>query len=88
MQIYRWPIHFEKMGRPTKVDDQEILQAIALSPDPVVTAPELSEKLGYSNDGIRHRLESLQDNGLVKSRDVGARATIWWLTSAGRENLS
>jgi len=78
----------DSMGRSKKLDDREILQAIALSPDPVVTAPELSEELDYSTDGIRNRLHDLEGEGKVKSREVGARATIWWITPEGRQSLS
>lgn len=76
------------MGRSKKVDDKDILKAIAVCPDPVVTAPELAEQIDYSVDGMRNRLRELEDDGLVKSRGVGARAVIWWLTTDGREYLS
>ena len=75
------------MGRSKKVGDIEVLKAIALSPDPVVTAPELAEKLGYSDDGVRNRLKDLEEDGFVKRRDVGSRATIWWITTQGRAEL-
>lgn len=58
-----------------------------LSPDPVVTAPELAEKLDYSVDGIRNRLEELEEEGYVSSRQVGARATIWWIERKGRKQI-
>jgi len=46
------------MGRQKKLDDAEILKAIALSPDPVVTAPELAGQIEeYGEDGVRHRLK-------------------------------
>jgi len=76
------------MGRQKKVDDEDILVAIATSPDPVTTAPELAEKLDYSQDGVRRRLLELSDKGWVESRDVGARATIYWLTPAGRARMN
>jgi len=73
------------MGRQKKLDGAEILKAIALSPDPVVTAPELAGQIEeYGEDGVRHRLKELRDRGLVNSRDVGARATVWWITPDGR----
>lgn len=73
-------------GSP-KVEDERILQAIALAPDPIVTAKELTQVLDYSVDGVRNRLNDLEKKGYVESRDVGARAEIWWLTDLGRENL-
>jgi len=75
------------MGRQKRVDDDEILRAIAISPDPIVTASELSERLDYSDDGIRNRLSDLEEGELVMSRDVGARAKVWWITTQGRQRL-
>lgn len=76
------------MGRTKRIDDREILREIATSPDPVVTAPELGEDLAYSVDNIRIRLGELEDKGLVMSRDVGAHATVWWITASGRQEIN
>ena len=75
------------MGRSKKIGDLELLNAIAGSPDPVVTAPELSDKLGYSNDGVRNRLKELENQNWVRSREVGSRAVVWWITTKGRDQL-
>jgi predicted ArsR family transcriptional regulator len=75
------------MGRDYNAEDEEILTAIALSPDPIVTTSELAGKLPYGQDGVRRRLKELQERGAVKSRKVGARATVWWITTEGREQL-
>lgn len=75
------------MGRRKRVEDDEILRAIAVSPDPIVTASELTERVDYSADGVRNRLEDLEEEGLVMSRDVGSRAKVWWITTHGRQRL-
>jgi len=75
------------MGRRKKIGDAEVLRAISGSPDPVITASELADKLGYSRDGIRNRLKELEDNGWVRSREVGARAQVWWITTEGLDQL-
>jgi len=75
------------MGRNKKANDVEILRQIALSPDPVVTATELSESLPYAKSGVLNRLRELDEKGYVDSRSVGARSKIWWLTDQGREQL-
>jgi len=75
------------MGRSKKIGDIELLKAIATAPDPFVTAPEMADRLDYSKDGVRNRLEELEDAGWVERRDVGARATVWWLTREGRHKL-
>jgi len=78
----------QSMGRSQRLEDDDFLRAIALSPDPVVTAKEIGQQLNYSTDGARDRLEKLEEKGLVQSREVGARAMIWWLTDDGRNCLS
>ena len=75
------------MPRTPKVEDQEILREIALFKHPVITAADLAEKLDYSTDGVRNRLNTLKEKGYVNSRDVGARAEVWWLTDEGRSQL-
>ena len=76
------------MGRKKRFDDDDIQTEIATSPDPVVTAPELAEDMEYSADNIRLRLSEMEGSGLVKSRKVGAHATVWWITPKGREELA
>jgi len=75
------------MGRAPKLDGESLLRAVATAPDPVVTAPELASDLEYTTDGVRNRLDALVADGLLNSRDVGARATIYWITPAGREAM-
>jgi len=85
--LYQVRKNWHQMGRSKRLDDETILREIATHPDPVVTAPELSERLDYSADGIRKRLQDLEESGYVISRDVGARATVWWITTDGRQQL-
>jgi predicted ArsR family transcriptional regulator len=72
------------MGRETRVDDEEMLREIILHPDPVITSSELSERIHYSADGARRRLEDLESKGLVHKRKVGANAVVWWPSEDGR----
>ena len=82
------PKKLAPMGRNKKVGEKEILEAIALSPDPIVTAAELAQSVDYSPDGMRNRLQELYDDGLVNKKDVGARATVWWISEDGRDRLA
>ena len=76
------------VGRSKKATDVEILREIAVAPAPVVTASELAEVLPYSTDGVRLRLKELEEDGLVESREVGARAVVWWLTTDGKKQAA
>jgi len=72
------------MPREPRVGDAEILRAMLLHPDPVVTARELSDYLDYTADGVRRRLIHLEKKSMVKRRKVGAKAVVWWVSEKGR----
>ncbi|WP_225935466.1 helix-turn-helix domain-containing protein [Halobaculum magnesiiphilum] len=74
-------------GPKPDVPDQEVLRMIASAPDPVVTSSELAEALDMSQQGAYNRLSSLEENGFVRSRKVGASARVWWITDTGRSEL-
>jgi hypothetical protein len=81
------------MGRSPLVDDIEVLRAVASHPDPVVTAEDLVPLLPYSGRrGINNRLVSVSERGLLRRKEVGAQAVVYWLSDAGQsmlaENLS
>jgi DNA-binding MarR family transcriptional regulator len=75
-------------GRKPEVEDDEILEAIALHPDPVVTASEVAESIDMSQQGINKRLRDLADRDLIVRKEVGARAIIYWLDDDGKELIS
>jgi len=72
-------------GVEYRESDVRYIKAIATHPDPVVTAPEIAEAIDVSQQAAYDRLSNLESRGLVKSKQVGARARIWWLTTTGRE---
>lgn len=75
-------------GRKPTVDDAEILREVALAPDPIVTAPELAERLEMTRQGVNHRLDQLVEKGYLEEREVGSRAVVYWLTDEGRETVA
>jgi DNA-binding MarR family transcriptional regulator len=75
------------VARDERRSDEEILREIALAPDPVVTAPELAERLDYSRQGVNNRLKTLVEDGYVRRKDVGARAAVYWLSERGRKEI-
>jgi predicted ArsR family transcriptional regulator len=71
----------DEMPRSVSVSDEQILSALEEERDdgcPVHTVPDLAEQLPLGQDGIRKRLKKLEKREVVKSRDVGARAVVWW----------
>jgi len=73
-------------GRPEKIDTSEILREFALSPDPVLTVPELVDMVDMSRQGIDNRLKKMQRDGYVTSKKPG-RDRIWWITEEGHAHL-
>lgn len=65
--------------------DVKYLHAMVEHADPVVTAPELAEKVDVSQQAAYDALSNMLDRGLVNKKQVGARAAVWWPTTAGRE---
>jgi DNA-binding MarR family transcriptional regulator len=69
------------------IPDNDFLRIFALSPDPVLSATEITEQLPVSNQAVNKRLNRFERDGLVHSKKVGASAKIYWLTDEGKEKL-
>ena len=65
-------------GRPTDISDEEILAVFRSSSDPVLTTKEVASQFDITHRGVRDRLEKLDDQGVIESKKVGARAKVWW----------
>lgn len=72
-------------GVDYRKSDVKYLRAIARSADPVVTAPELAEMVGVTQQAAHSRLQQMEERGLVKRKKVGSRSVVWWLTTDGLE---
>jgi predicted ArsR family transcriptional regulator len=63
------------------VTTERVLEILRQSDDPVLTAKEIGEKLGCTSEAARQRLHELEERGDVESKQVGARAVVWYLDS-------
>lgn len=59
--------------------DENIIQFIQAHEDPCVTAGEIAEEFGVTNEGANYRLGKLRDAGKIAEKDVGASAKVWYL---------
>lgn len=75
------------VGQTPEVSDTKLLQTVYLSPDPIVTAGEIADRTGYTRQAVNYRFSRLEEEGLLQSRAVGARATVYWLTDAGERRI-
>jgi len=65
------------------VTEQEILKVFDYEDDPVLTAGEVAtglQRFGVqiTPEGVRNRLNTMADDGLVSRKQLGARAVGWW----------
>jgi predicted transcriptional regulator len=73
-------------GREKQVSDNELLAAVALSSDPVVSTGEVADFFGMTTQGIGNRLRKLNDEELLRTKKAG-NARIWWISEIGLEHL-
>ena len=67
------------MPRTVKVSDQKILETLSSGDDPIRTVPDMVEEVNLGRDGLRRRLNKLEERGEVVSKSVGANAVVWWI---------
>lgn len=66
-----------------KVRDQELLKVFEYADDPMLAAKEVADGLHThfgveaTSEAVRRRLTDMEEEGLVASKDFGARATGW-----------
>lgn len=68
-------------GRPRKIQRDDIFDALENADSPVITSGDVAEVAGSSSEAARNRLADLEDEGLLASRKVGARAKVWYLAT-------
>lgn len=64
------------------IDDEDILRAIERHSDPCVTASEIAEMFGVSQQAAHWRLSKLVDEGKIRRKKAGAKAVVWWVPGA------
>lgn len=76
-------------GRKPTVSDEEILAVFVAADDPVLMADEVAESLPIGRRAVYNRLQTLEEEGVIRSKKTGARSTVWWYvgyTSTGDES--
>lgn len=74
-------------GRKPTIDDAVFLAVFVGASRPVLTATEVGERVGMSQQGAHSRLNKLEEEGLLSSQKVGAKARVYWITAEGEEEL-
>jgi predicted ArsR family transcriptional regulator len=56
----------------------ELLAAFAETDDPVLTAPEVADRLSITQQAAHKKLQTAHNDGDVQRKKVGASAVVWW----------
>lgn len=67
-----------RRGPKPQVSDEELLAIFENSKDPVLTATEVAEHVSIARRSVYDRLRKLEDSGVLESKKVGGRTTVWW----------
>jgi hypothetical protein len=71
-------------GRKPRVDDDGIRKVFRSTDDPVLSTREVAEELPIKRRGTLDRLQSLESDGDLQSKQIGGRSKVWWLTVEGQ----
>ncbi|MDQ2055962.1 response regulator of citrate/malate metabolism [Halobellus sp. H-GB7] len=69
--------------RDSKIDLYDIFSE---SSDPVLTAVEVGDELGISQQAAHSRLSNAHESGDIERKKVGSRAVVWWLPDQDSES--
>ena len=67
-------------GRKRRVSDEALLRVFVEASAPVLSTAEVAEAIPIKRRGTFNRLETLEEHGLVESKEIGGRNRVWWLT--------
>ena len=66
-----------------KYDDNDVVEAfVEAFPEPL-SASEISERVGCSRGTAHNRADHLVEEGLLKTKKLGARSRVFWLDADG-----
>lgn len=68
------------MSAPMASDNEQSLEDVFRgADDPVLTAVEVAERMGVSQQAAHRKLSDAHEEDTVKRKKAGARAVVWWM---------
>lgn len=72
----------DKGGRKPRVSDSELVDVFRSTPDPVLSTREVADAVPIKRRATLNRLQSLEEDGELDSKQIGGRNTVWWRRDA------
>jgi predicted transcriptional regulator len=72
------------MARPREFMREDLLTVLKEHEEPFLTVGDITGRVNVSKSTVHDRLEELNDEGVVKRKEVGSRAVVWWLPERER----
>jgi predicted ArsR family transcriptional regulator len=60
------------------ITPERVLEVLQEAEDPVLTAKEVGDRIDCTSEAARQQLHGLRERSEVDSKQVGARAVVWW----------
>lgn len=73
------PRNTNKGGRKPRVSDEDFLDVFRATTDPVLSTAEVAEQVPIKRRGTLNRLQALEEDDRLESKQIGGRNTVWWL---------
>ena len=72
------PESSNKSGRKPRVTDEDLLDVFRSTSDPVLSTAEVADAVPIKRRGTLNRLQALEEDGELESKQIGGRNTVWW----------
>lgn len=66
-------------NQDVKMADENVISVLRECDRPVMTAPEIAESLGVSQQHAHRELQDMHKRRIIGKKKVGGRAVVWWL---------
>lgn len=73
------PESSNKGGRKPRVTNEDLLDVFRSTSDPVLSTAEVADAVPIKRRGTLNRLQALEEDGDLESKQIGGRNTVWWL---------
>ena len=78
------PESSNKGGRKPRVTDGDLLDVFRSTSDPVLSTAEVADAVPIKRRGTLNRLQALEEDGELESKQIGGRNTVWWFVGGER----